>query len=237
MWLAARARAVPVLVGPDRGLVGLRAVAQFDSEILVLDDGFHHHRVVKDLDLVTLDGRFGMGNGRVLPRGPLREPADALRHADGFIVVDPPLQSLARKLIEHWRPEAPSFGARRRTARLWLLGRSSHESQLPVSMLQGAKVGILASIARPEAFRATLEELGAEVVASRTFHDHHQYRARDLRGLATEAPTWVTTEKDAMKLRTTWAGPVDIWVVGLDLELADAGGLLAWVEEQLALGA
>ena len=71
--LAAHAPGVPVVVARDRGLAGLRAVADFGTEILVLDDGFGHHRLARDLEIVTFEGRMGLGNGHVLPRGPLKE--------------------------------------------------------------------------------------------------------------------------------------------------------------------
>ena len=73
MLLAAQAPGVPVLVGRDRGLVGLRALAAFDADVLVLDDGFQHHRLHRDLDVLSFDGHLGFGNRAVLPRGPLRE--------------------------------------------------------------------------------------------------------------------------------------------------------------------
>ena len=86
--LAAHAPGVPVLVGRDRRLVGHHAVSTFDAEILVLDDGFQHHRLARDLDIVCVDGVSGFGNQRLLPAGPLRESPRVLAHADWLCVVD-----------------------------------------------------------------------------------------------------------------------------------------------------
>ncbi|MAE93729.1 MAG: tetraacyldisaccharide 4'-kinase, partial [Deltaproteobacteria bacterium] len=91
LLLAALAPGVPVLVGSRRDLVGQRAVAAFDAHILVLDDGFQHHRLARDVDLVTVHGAAGFGNGRLLPRGPLRERPEVLGRAHGIGVVDGPL--------------------------------------------------------------------------------------------------------------------------------------------------
>jgi tetraacyldisaccharide-1-P 4'-kinase len=86
--LAAHAPGVPVLVGRDRRLVGHHAVSTYDAEILVLDDGFQHHRLARDLDIVCIDGVSGFGNQQLLPAGPLREHPRALDHADWLCVVD-----------------------------------------------------------------------------------------------------------------------------------------------------
>ncbi len=87
-WLLAKmAPGVPVLVGPHRDVVGLRAVSAFGAQVLVLDDGFQHHRLARDVDVVLVDAQGGFGNGFVLPRGPLREPASALARADAVGIV------------------------------------------------------------------------------------------------------------------------------------------------------
>ncbi len=87
--LASHAPGIPVLIGRDRRVVGHHAVSVFGAEILVIDDGFQHHRLTRDLDLVCVDGQAGFGNGRVLPAGPLREPLSSLRNADWLCLVDP----------------------------------------------------------------------------------------------------------------------------------------------------
>ena len=106
-------------------------------------------------------------------------------------------------------------------------------SQQPTSELAGAVVGLLAGIARPDGFRRTLEALGARVVAERTHPDHHRYRASDLRGLAREAPLWVTTEKDAVKLLPCWVDGADVRVLPVSLAVEDPGRLVDWLEARL----
>ena len=179
LLLAAHAPGVPVLVGPDRRVVGLRAISAFGVDVLVLDDGMQHHRLERDVEVVAFDGS-GLGNGHLLPRGPLREPLAALRGADAFLVVDGPLPQRDADAIAARAPNAQWFAARRRPVSLRPLAGGA---ATPLAQLAGQRVGMLCGIARPASLRRTLEALGATVVAERCFPDHHRYRERDLREL------------------------------------------------------
>jgi len=233
--LAAHAPGVPVLVGRDRGVVGRHAVSAFGAEILVLDAGFQHHRLARDLDVVSLDGRAGLGNARVLPAGPLREPASSLRHADWLCVVDgdgadPP--GAGRWLERHRRLGRPVFRARRGPSALFSLDGSRRHS---LAELAGLRVGILCGIARPASFRRTVESLGAQVVAERIFPDHHAYRARDLAALEADAGVerWLTTEKDAIKLVPSWVGRASVCVLAIEIEIEDEEAVVDGLEAAL----
>ena len=227
--LAAHSAGVPVLVGRDRGLVGLRAVAAFGADVLVLDDGFQHHRLHRDLDLVTFDGRFGLGNGHVLPRGPLREPASALAHADALAVIDGPLESPDEQAIARLAANPYRIVARRRPTQLGDIRGGRGE---PPTALAGMRVGMLAGLGQPDAFQRTLEAHGATVVARRCFADHHRYRPRDVRDLHREAETWVTSEKDAVKILPGWSR-ADLRVLRMTLEVEAGAEVLGWIEDRL----
>jgi len=235
--LAARAPGVPVLVGRDRGLVGLRAVAAFDTEVLVLDDGFQHHGLARDAELLTVDGGLGFGNRRVFPRGPLREPPTALGRVHAVLVVDGPLAPDDEAWLARHAPGARRGLARRQPVSLRPLAGGARGAgdalRTPPGALRGLPVGVLASLARPETLLRHLERLGARVAALRLFRDHHRYRARDLRGLAAEAPRWITTEKDAVKIDPSWTRGVDLRVLELELVLEEPAELLDWLEERL----
>ena len=228
--LAAHAPGVPVLVGSDRALLGQRALSAHGAEILVLDDGFQHHRLERDLDVVVCDGAQGFGNHWVLPRGPLREPLSALRFAAALGVVDGPLSQEDEACVARFAAGARRFAARRRPIGLRPLQGGRLE---PPESLAGARVGLLAAIARPASLRRTLEALGAQVVVERTFRDHHRYRPRDLTGLADQAALWVTTEKDAVKLLPSWAGRARVVVLVIELEVDEPEAWLDWVESRL----
>ena len=170
-WLAASVRQVPVLAGQNRVALGLRASAAFGAEVLILDDGFQHHRLARDVDLVCIDGRVGFGNGHALPRGPLREPRSALRHADAIVHTRCPED--AEPIRTGALPGLPQFRVRIVPRRFRTLdGRTT----LPCDALEGERVGLLAGIARPEGFQLSLERLGVEVARLVTYPDHHLYR-------------------------------------------------------------
>jgi len=228
--LSSHAPGVPVLVGRDRGLVGLHAVAMFGAEVLVLDDGFQHHRLESDVDIVAFDGAFGFGNRRVLPRGPLREPPSALGEADAVAIVDGPLSPDDACLVRRLCPDVRSFEARRRATGVRDL---SGGISLPPDTLSGMEIGLIAGLARASGFRRTLEGLGARITAERRFPDHHRYRSRDLEGLRDAARVWLTTEKDAVKILPSWRRGADVRVLQMDLEVAEARPLLEWLEARL----
>jgi len=216
---------VPVLAGVRRAALGLRAIAAFGAEILVLDDGFSHHPLARDLDLVCLDARLGLGNGHVLPRGPLREPVSALSRAHALVFTraapdDPPPPG-ARRL-----PAAlPQF--RIAIGKLGLRPVEGGE-RAPLERLRGTRVGLLAAIARPDRLARDLEALGAEVCARRTFADHHGYRPADVAGLDPEL-LWVTTAKDAIKIPASWVEPGRLVILEEEVERASALALVDFV--------
>jgi tetraacyldisaccharide 4'-kinase len=101
----------------------------------------------------------------------------------------------------------------------------------------------LCGIANPDAFRRSVESMGAVVVAERVFKDHHRYRARDLRGLSARVPLWITTEKDAVKIPSSWSegsrgskgsGGLDLRVLSMELAADDGDELTDWVEARIS---
>lgn len=230
LWLAARAPGVPVLVGARRDRVGRHALTTFGTQVLVLDDGFQHHRLARDVDLVIFDGRAGLGNRRLLPRGPLRERPSALARADAVGVVDGPLPEADEAVVASAAAGARRFSVRREAHGLRPLDGGPLE---PAEELRGRGVGLLCGIARPASLRASVEALGARVVAERVFRDHHRFRPADLAGLADAAPLWVTTEKDALKLDPAWAGRAELRALVLRHEVEDGARFLDWLESRL----
>jgi tetraacyldisaccharide 4'-kinase len=239
--LAAHAPGVPVLVGRDRRVVGHHAVSVFDAQILILDDGFQHHRLSRDLDLVCIDGSAGLGNGRVLPAGPLREPISALRHADWLCVIDgrgpedesqPSLEAATIETFESGGREV--VRARRAPRAIDSLDRSR---SMPLEQLRGREVGLLSAVARPSAVRRTLVSLGARIIAERRFRDHHAYVPKDLANLDPTPDLWITTEKDAFKISPEWTGDTSLWVLRIEIEIDREKEVLDRLEARLrALG-
>ena len=230
LLLAQLAPGVPVLVARRRELAGLRAIALFDTQVLVLDDGFQHHALARDVDLVAF-AQDGLGSGAVLPRGPLREPIRALAHADAILVTGGALPAQDEARISRAAPQAARFSVLRAPRELRALDAS--RAPEPPSALSGREVGVLSALARPRALRESVEALGARVVAERVFADHHAYTPRDVSGLAAQAALWVTSEKDAIKLASGWLAGADVRVLALDTSVAEAEKFLAWLEARL----
>jgi tetraacyldisaccharide 4'-kinase len=180
-----------VWVSRDRA-AGVRAAAAEGAEIVLLDDGFQNPHVAKDRSILMVDAVDGFGNGRLIPAGPLREPAArGLARADLVVLVGGAEARVAA--VARW-PElerAPVLGAELRPL----------ATGLP---LEGEPVVAFAGITRPERFFEMLRGMGAQLVAAHPFPDHHPYRPRVLRRLLTEArgagAMLVTTEKDAVRL-------------------------------------
>lgn len=224
--LASMAPGVPVLAGVNRVALGLRASAVFGVEAVIVDDGFQHHRLERDLDLVCVDARLGMGNGHVLPRGPLREPASSLLRADAILWTR--VGSAEEPL-----PDLPAGCAALPQLRIAIAPRAlrwlgSARASEPVERLRGRRVGLLAAIARPDRFEAVLREHGAEVVARRVFADHHPYSRRDLVALD-PALEWVTTAKDAVKIPADWVVGRSVWSLEEEVRPEDPARLLEFV--------
>jgi tetraacyldisaccharide 4'-kinase len=192
--------------------------------VFLLDDGFQHARLARDLDIVLLDGLDPFAGGRTFPAGRLREPVDALRRADLVVIT----RSEGRRF--DWvpariPPRIPLEFSRTRPV-CWVDGRTG--SRLSLDAFNGKEVFGFCGIANPAAFRATLEALGCKVTQFHAFPDHHRYRAEDL---PVGANVLVTTEKDAVKL-TSGEFPNVYW---LAIE-AEIDTILKHVNAKLRLG-
>ncbi len=216
---------VPHLQGPDRAALARIAVEELESEILVLDDGFQHRQLRRDLDLVLIDATLPWGHGYLLPRGLLREPPGALRRADAVLLtrcdlVPPERVAGLRAEVSRRAPGVPVAESVHRPA-AWLNG----SNELPVAGLHGRPVAAFCGLGNPAAFRATLEQLGLIVVAWRTYPDHHPYSRADVEGLrawARQLPAdaaLVTTQKDLVKIRLDRLGDRDLWALQIRLQL------------------
>lgn len=223
---------VPHLQAPDRVDLARRASEELESQILILDDGFQHRRLARDLDLVLLDALDPFGLGRIFPRGLLREPVGSLRRAGVVVLsradlVDESARRAIRDRAE--RAAGPLLWAEARHAPLDLIDEAGRSS--PLSGLAGKKVGAFCGIGNPEGFRRTLLGLGVEVAGFRAFPDHHPYDGSDVAGLAgwirsIGAELALTTQKDSVKLRAPSLGPAPLRALRIGLEVIDGAATL-----------
>jgi len=215
LLLKRRCPRLRVLVGPRRARLASQAVAR-GADVLLLDDGLQHHQLERDLDIVVMDASNPVGNGRLLPRGPLREPLEALRR------VRRGLLWLTRCDL----PRAPEL------PRLPLAGPVESAFVPRDAHLAGQPVFLFAGLAQPASFEALVRGLRANVVGVRWFRDHHPYSAADLRQLRREAAmagadVLVTTEKDLMHLAPAdLRGPPAIVAIPVDLRIVGGGQAL-----------
>ncbi len=232
LLLARRQPGLRVLCGPRRSELAALAVDRLAADTLVLDDGFQHRALRRDLDLVVLDGANPWGNGRLLPRGPNREGRGALRrgHLCWISRVDqaaePTLRAL-RALAEEATGRPPLES--RHAATDVLDGALSRS--LGKGALEGQRLLLLAGIGRPQGFRRTVEGLGGAVAAERLFADHHRFGEAELSeafeaARAAGCDAVATTEKDAVRLSTRWAGEGMLRVVRIEAELVRGGEML-----------
>jgi tetraacyldisaccharide 4'-kinase len=210
----------PVVVGADRHQAALVALKRFpDVQVIILDDGFQHRRLKRDLDLVVLDAASPMGNCRMFPRGILREPAISLRRASGLVLTGPgPAEDLNQAV--GFDLEAPVFRSRVKASGLY---RFEDGTRVELIDLAGRPVLALAGLGRPDRFVDTLIGLGADVVVRRFFPDHHFYSAAELAEVAAQAAdqglTVVTTTKDAARLVGVLPADTEVWVLEAEAQI------------------
>ena len=201
--LASRSGAI-VVAGPDRVAAARRAIER-GAEIVLSDDGLQHYRLARDREIVVIDGRRGVGNRRLLPAGPLREPVDRLAQADLRVISwrDGSSRSLT--------PVAATIQAcGHLTQAIALVGGETR----PLEAFKGSRVHAVAGIGHPQQFFAALQELGIEV-APHPLPDHAQPSAADIR--FDDQLAVLMTEKDAVKCRAIadqrhWAVRMDVMV-------------------------
>lgn len=203
--MARRLNDVPILVSKDRYLAGLIAHERFGTDFFILDDGFQHLILKRDLDIVLIDASNPFGNGHLLPWGPLREPIEQLQRADAIVLsrygsghrgYD------AEKGLKGRLEEKALFRADHRPEKVFFPFK---DTAYGPEFLKGKRIAAFAGIARPEAFKETLISMGADLVSFTRFKDHHVFSVDDFRGLIAEkegrgAEYLMSTEKDWVRL-------------------------------------
>ena len=230
--LARRLPGIPVVVGSNRHDAARVAIERFGVTAIVLDDGFQHRTLKKDLEIVMARARRPWGNGRLLPAGPLREPLDALSRADLVVATGALDLGDAREVVdtvdEH-APRVPVVTAILAPAECWEAGRMR---SVRLADLAGKRLAAFAGIAAPAAFAETLQNAGVVVVEDMSaFPDHHWYSSDDLARLDAHADeravdALITTEKDWVRLRRLRLPRRPLYV--LSVRLVVQTGETAW---------
>ena len=220
--LASNLPGVCVIVDKDRVKAGRWAVKRFGCDTLILDDGFQYHKLRHSLAVCLVDKTNPVGNGRLLPRGILREPASGMSRADFvFITKSDGDSSEVRALVRDFNPDAEIIECRHAPRHL----REVYtRRQLPLSWLKGKTLATLSGIAVPQGFENSLRKLGARVVYCGRYADHHRYAAAEIcealnRAADLGADALLTTEKDAVRFPALEKTPVPVYFLRVDIEI------------------
>ncbi len=227
--IAERLRGIPIVKGKNRYEAGMFALHHLESEIpnqkskiiFILDDGFQHWRLYRDMDILLIDSINPFGNNKLLPSGILREPLSEIKRADIIVLTKTPLlfsdyrsgiparvdsdlpdgPSLIDEIRKH-NPDAPIYCSEHEPVSL----RTLSGKDLPLNVLSGKAALAFCGIGNPSSFKDTLLRMQAEVKEFIVFRDHHRYGNRDMervRKIAGQCNAgWiVTTEKDIIRLK------------------------------------
>ena len=222
-WLARNLPGAAVYTGASRYEAGKIAWEAFKPDLFLLDDGFQHFQLHRDLDLVLLDAAAPFGNGHLLPRGILREPKSALATAQVLILTryDEECHRQTLSDLQTAFPLKTMLTAAIAPSAACLYPAGSPE---PPAALTGQPLLAFAGLARPEVFRLTLEDLGVRLAGFRAFPDHHAFAPAELSALvreaaATGAAALITTGKDWARLGEQWDAPLPLWVLEVEAHI------------------
>lgn len=251
--MAGRLKDVPVIVGRDRFAAGMLAVSKFQADVIVLDDGFQHLRLQRDVDLVLLDHLRPFGNMHLLPRGVLREPISALARATACIFTRYRADgggspaSMIEMIAKH-SPQLPVFTSThvpyhytiRSGARILLDENMVCSAPESADILNCGKIFGFSGIARNQDFQDTVRNLGFRTGGFVEFSDHHRYTSQDfgyIRAAAdiANARCLITTEKDLVRIPPENPFHLDLVVVGVRVSFGGGeGDFITFLKDRLA---
>jgi tetraacyldisaccharide 4'-kinase len=227
--LASSVPGLAVVIGSDRHRAGLLAIRELNPDILILDDGYQHLRLQRDLNLLLLDHGKPVGKGYILPAGPMREPSKALERADLVIYTR------CRDKYRNHPINKPVCFANHRLTGFSLLGEGEPKLKRD---LKGLRVAAFAGIADPNSFFESLKAAGVNPCETLPLPDHVSYGESEIKTLSglkerSRADSLVTTEKDAVKLYPFLQRLGTVYSAKLEMEFADTGPLEAALEKLL----
>lgn len=232
---------VPVLIGAERAKTGRYAMEHFEAEVAILDDGYQHWQLERDLDILLVDAVNVFGNGYILPRGTLREPISHISRADICLMtkVDQAAAGSCdyiRETVHRYNPEArivESIHQPRCFIPLteWYVNIASQG--IDIAQMRGKRIMAVSAIGNPASFEQTLSDLGAVIIESLRYPDHHDYAMSEMTDIFQQAENAgaeaiVITEKDAVKIpadvaREKWSIPIYVICVEVNFQKGSEG--------------
>lgn len=229
---------VPHIQNPDRLAAAKTAIAEHAAQVVLLDDGFQHRRLKRDLDIVLLDATEPFGFDHVFPRGTLREPVRGLARADVVILsradlLSDTMRQTIRARVTQLAPQAIWCEVRHHLSRL----TNSDGHQVDSNILSGKRAAAFCGIGNPAGFRHTLDALDCKNIRLREFPDHHNYSHEDIAELSAwcqGSDILLTTRKDLVKVSVPTLGGIPLWAVEIEIDFLSGQAAL---EERLLLAA
>lgn len=232
---------VPVLIGAERAKTGRYAIEHFGAEVAILDDGYQHWQLERNLDILLVDAVNVFGNGYILPRGTLREPISHISRADICLMtkVDQAAAGSCdyiRETVHRYNPEArivESIHQPRCFIPLteWYVNIASQG--IDIAQMRGKRIMAVSAIGNPASFEQTLSDLGAVIIESLRYPDHHDYAMSEMTDIFQQAENAgaeaiVITEKDAVKIpadvaREKWSIPIYVICVEVNFQKGSEG--------------
>ncbi|MBW8036327.1 MAG: tetraacyldisaccharide 4'-kinase [Planctomycetes bacterium] len=229
--LAKSCPAAQVVINVDRVAAAKKVIGEGSIDVFIMDDGFQHRRLGRDVDIIAVDATCPFGFGRLLPAGLLREPVKSIKRADMVIItrsdqVDDSAIAEIEETIKKIAPQVPV--AKSICCHPGAIAMKGH--RLTMNELRRGKVFAFCGIGNPEAFVGQLGRCGMTLVGSKSYNDHHDYNVRDIADIYEEAKYLganiiLTTQKDWVKAALLIKGFEDIRFAYLELELEFTSGL------------
>jgi tetraacyldisaccharide 4'-kinase len=197
---------IEVVINPDRVEGAREAIRKHDAEVLVMDDGFQHRRLGRDVDIVTIDATKPFGYGKILPAGLLREPFCGLIRADAVVITRcNQVNEIQLKMIEKQIENNMKDAIVAKTTHKVVAARLANGKKIIPEALKGKRIFAFCGIGNPHSFITTIRDLGCEIAGSKIYNDHYRYREEDINEILShskksDADFIITTEKDWTKI-------------------------------------
>ncbi len=249
--LAKNLPGVSVIIGSDRSKTGAYAIENLDVEVLILDDGYQHWKLHRDLDIVLIDAAANsFGNNYILPRGMLRETLPHLDRADVCLLtkVDQAEEGNCEAICEtirKYNDKAAIVQSIHRSVCFLEVAdwyKSIPDREIPLEEVQGQRIIAFSAIGNPKSFEQSIADHGAEIVDAIRFHDHHEYTMTEMqdildKALKQDVYALVTTEKDAVKIPAEFIHSkrgLPVYILKMELNfLASEETILQAIEEKM----
>jgi tetraacyldisaccharide 4'-kinase len=200
---------ISVIVGKNRFSMGMKAIEKFSPDVIILDDGFQHIKLKRDINILLLDSKNSFGNMELLPKGFLREPISSIDRADVFIFTradsSKEFENSLYLLKKNIKKDIPIFKAQHIPYIKEIAGYNA-ENEYNFSILKNQKIIAFSGIAKNENFKHSLEKTGCNLLEFFSFKDHHKYIKADIEKILNakkklNAEYIVTTQKDFVKIK------------------------------------